>query len=157
MNGTCVEANAICEQAKSFDGKAGSYSYVVDIGSLGSKVTFTYDAYLVPDRYSVFLPNGVKIFETLAGKVIDDEEAYKKRGYTLGVTLIPWKDGDYCNNGFFGIGGYGCPATADCRSKEVSPNGSVQLSVGDATSLRVVVEGQCASTKWYFKVGCKQK
>lgn len=66
-NGICAESMVACGSAKTFSGNEGNYTYSITIGTAGSTFNFAYNAYNLPDRFNVFLPNGTRIFTRLSG------------------------------------------------------------------------------------------
>jgi hypothetical protein len=67
MSGVCAESTVQCGKTKTFQGKEGNFSFSITIGNAGPNFNFTFDAYQLPDRFSVFLTNGTRIFTRLAG------------------------------------------------------------------------------------------
>jgi hypothetical protein len=62
MAGVCAEEQAVCGKAKSYNGAEGNFTYSIPIGNNGTTFNFTMTAYSIPDRFSVFVPNGTMIF-----------------------------------------------------------------------------------------------
>jgi hypothetical protein len=70
-----------------YTGNVGNKTMSVNIGTNGTRFRFDFNAYNMPDRFSVFLRNGTRIFTRLAGTPGNPSSKHCFCSSCKGVTL----------------------------------------------------------------------
>jgi hypothetical protein len=109
-------------------GFVGTYEYNITIGTKGPTFWFQWNAYTIPDTYSIFLPNGTLHHRILAGE--------SKQCTNKNKCIIAASPG-------------GCQGTFSSQKNKrelARPFG--------VSWVRLVVTGHCQATSWWAKVQC---
>lgn len=119
----CAESQVACNKETSYSGGNFNITFGINIGTNGTRFRLDYNAYWMPDRFSVFLPNGTQILDILAGWPTQSGQQKSAK----------------CNcNSCVGV---------------TYPNGGVALDRPVGVSwVRVVVNGYSTGTGWKFTV-----